>query len=162
MDFFQFCQNSMIYTDSTVIRPLKWKKITLCLPPARWGPSRGQSQCSGNIVSFRCISSNLIKTRLFIQIYRHPTPTMPKSTPCLLPARWGPRALDSQKSGNIAIFWWISSNFIKTQLSIQMEPSSDPTMPEFILCLPPARRGPRDADPSAVAILPVFDVFLPI
>ena len=94
-------------------------KINPLSPPARWGPSRGRSQCSGNIASFRCISSNLIITRLLYRFNRHPTPTMPKSTPCLLPARWGPRALDSQYSGNIAIFWWISSNFIKTQLSIQ-------------------------------------------
>ena len=93
---------------------------------------------------------------------RNPTPTMPISTFCLLPARWGPRALDSQYSGNIARFWWISSNFVKTQLSIQMLLSSDPTTPEFTLCLPPARWGPREADPSTVAILPVFDVFLPI
>ena len=28
---------------------------------------RSRSQCCGNIASFRCISSNLIKTRLFIQ-----------------------------------------------------------------------------------------------
>ena len=93
---------------------------------------------------------------------RNPTPTMPISTLCLLPARWGPRALDSQYSGNIARFWWISSNFVKTQLSIQMFLSSDPTTPEFTLCLPPARWGPREADPNAVAILPIFDGLLPI
>ena len=42
--------------------------LILCLPPARWGHRALYSQCSGNIASFRWISSNLIKTRLFIQI----------------------------------------------------------------------------------------------
>ena len=51
---------------------------------------------------------------------RNPTLTMSISTLCLLPARWGPRALDSQYSGNIARLWWISSNFVRTRLSIQM------------------------------------------
>ena len=42
--------------------------LTLCLPPARWGPKAPDSECNGNIASFRRISSNLTKTRLSIQI----------------------------------------------------------------------------------------------
>ena len=116
--------------------------LTLCLPPARWGPKAPDSECNGNIASFRRISSNLTKTRLpadagpsipfvvailpdldeFLLISskldylyrcnRHPTPKMPKSTLCLPPARWEPRALDSECSGNIARFRWISSNHV--------------------------------------------------
>ena len=51
---------------------------------------------------------------------RCPTLEMPKSTLCLPPARWEPRALDSECSGNIARFRWISSNHVKTRLFIQI------------------------------------------
>ena len=51
---------------------------------------------------------------------RYPTPTMPKLTLCLPLARWESSNANSQCCGNIANFRWISSNFIKTQLSIQM------------------------------------------
>ena len=104
-------------------------KLTLCLPPARRRHKAPDSECNGNIASFGRISSNLIKTLLFMYWFnRHLTPTMPKSTLCLPPAPWGPRALDSRCSGNIASFRWISFNFIKkTWLSVQMLPSSDPS-----------------------------------
>ena len=134
-------------------------KLTLCLPPARWGPGTLDSLCSGNIAWFRWISFNFIKTWLsirplkcqnqpfvshllaenpgplipsvvailpdfdgFLQITSsdHPTPKMPKSTLCLPPARWEPRALDSECSGNIARFRWISSIHVKTRLFIQI------------------------------------------
>ena len=42
----------------------KVPKLTLCLPPARWGSS--DSRCSGNIASFRWISFNFIKKNLTI------------------------------------------------------------------------------------------------
>ena len=42
--------------------------LTLCLPIARWGPKAHDSECNGNIASFRRISSNLTKTRLSVQI----------------------------------------------------------------------------------------------
>ena len=46
----------------------KMPKLTLCLPPARWGPRTLDSRCSGNVASFRWISSNFIKkTWLSIQ-----------------------------------------------------------------------------------------------
>ena len=41
--------------------------LTLCPPPARWGPKAPDSECNGNVASFRRIS-NLNKTRLSIQI----------------------------------------------------------------------------------------------
>ena len=147
--------------------------LTLCLPPARWGPRDLDSQCSGNIAWFRWILSNFVKIRPFIQIQppsdlfngsfnplsstctlgmggpsilivvailpdfdgllqispkfdysytfsRNPSPTIPKLTLCLPLAHWGPRALDSQCSCNIAKYRWISSNFIKTRLFIHI------------------------------------------
>ena len=176
MDFFKSRQNSTIYTDFAVIRHLQCPSLpffshllaedpglsisnvvailpdfdgfrpissklgyffrfgphptlqmvflTLCLPPARWGPRALDSQCSGNIAKLRWISSNFIKIQLFSRCNRHPATKMPKLTLCLPPARWGLRTLDSRCSGNIASFRWISFNFIKkTSLSIQ---SSDP------------------------------------
>ena len=87
-------------------------KSTLCLPPARWEPRALDSECSGNIARFWWISSNHVKTRLFIQI-SNPTPTMPV---CL-----GPKAPDFLTcNGNIASFRRISSNLTKTRLSLQI------------------------------------------
>ena len=86
--------------------------LIFCLPLARWGHRALYSQCSGNIVSLRWISSNLIKVDNSFRFKRHPTHTRPKLTLCLPPARWGPRALDYPCSGNIARFRWISYNFI--------------------------------------------------
>ena len=99
----------------------KMPKLTLCLPPARWGPRARDFQCSGNIASFRWISFNFIKKLDHLyRCYPHPTPKMPKLTLCLPPARWEPRALDSECSGNIARFRRISSNLVKTRLFIQI------------------------------------------
>ena len=42
--------------------------LTLCLPPLAEDPQGTDSECNGNIASFRRISSNLTKTRLSIQI----------------------------------------------------------------------------------------------
>ena len=142
-------------------------KLTLCLPPARWGPGTLDSLCSGNIAWFRWISFNFIKTWLslrplkcqnqpfvshllaenpgplipsvvailpdfdgFLQITskldylyrfsRNPTPSMSVLTLCLPPARWGPKAPDSECNGNIASFRRISSNLNKTRLSVQI------------------------------------------
>ena len=148
-------------------------KLTLCLPPARWGPGTLDPHCSGNIAWFRWISFNfhqnltiytdvtviqplkcqnqpfvshllaenpghLIPSVVailpdfdgFLQITskldylyrfsRNPTPTMPVLTLCLPPARWGPKAPDSECNGNIASFRRISSNLTKTRISIQI------------------------------------------
>ena len=78
MDFFKSRQNSTIYTDLAVIRHLTlclpmipilpvFEGLTLCLPPARWGPGTLDSLCSGNIAWFRWISFNFIKTWLSIR-----------------------------------------------------------------------------------------------
>ena len=68
--------------------------LILCLPPAHWGHRALYSQCSGNIASFRWISSNLIKTRQFIQIQTSPdtykTKINPLSPTCSLRTQ-GPR-----------------------------------------------------------------------
>ena len=45
--------------------------LALCLPPAHSGPREADSQCSGNIASFRWIYSNLIKNYLIISWYLH-------------------------------------------------------------------------------------------
>ena len=166
----------------------KMPKLTFCLPPVRRRPKAPDSECNGNIASFRRISSNLIKNRLFTdliviwhlqcqnqpfvshlltgdsgpsipsvvailhnfddfliispkldQLYRfsrHPTRPMVVLTLCLPPARWGPKALDFQCSVNIAWFWWILSNFVKTRPFIQIQPPSDPSNGRFNLLSP--------------------------
>ena len=118
MDFFQLNQNSTIVTDLNVIRHLRGQNQPFVshLLSEDPGPSI-PNVILPNFDGFLLISSKL---NYLYRFSRHSTPAMPKSTLCLLPARWGPRALDSQYSGNIAWFWWISSNFVKTQLSIQM------------------------------------------
>ena len=65
MDFFQFHKKTwlsiQIYHHPTHEMP----KLTFCLPPVRRRPKAPDSECNGNIASFRRISSNLIKTQLF-------------------------------------------------------------------------------------------------
>ena len=85
---------------------------------------------------------------------------MPKFILCLPPARLGPMEVDSQCSGNIASFRWISSNLIKTRLFINRYPT--PTMPKLTLCLHLLAENPAMPIPNVVAILPIFDGFLPI
>ena len=77
--------------------------LTLCLPPARCGPRPSILSVETilpNFVAFLQISSKL---DYLCRLSRNPTPTMPKSPLCLLPASWGPRALDFQHSGNSQI-----------------------------------------------------------
>ena len=83
------------------------------------------------------------------QLYRfsrYPTLPMVVLTLCLPPARWGPKTLDFQCSGNIPWFRWILSNFVKTRPFIQIQPPSDlfngsfnPLSPTCTLRM----RGPR-------------------
>ena len=78
--------------------------------------------------------------------YRHPTPKMPKLTLGLPPGRWESRALDSDCSGNIARFRWISSNFIKLIYLDRCNHNPAAKMSKLTLCLPCARWGPRALD----------------
>ena len=159
-DFFQFNQNSTIYTDLIVIRHLN-AKIHPLSPPARWGPGTLDSFVVAilpDFDEFLLISSNLTiytdvtvvrpwnakinplsptcslrtqgldsecsgqycqismdffqitsKLDYLYRLSRDPTPTMPVLTLCLPPARWGPKAPDSECNGNIASFQRISS-----------------------------------------------------
>ena len=118
MDFFQLNQNSTIVTDLNIIRHLQGQNQPFVshLLAEDPGPST-PNMILPDLDGFLLISSKL---SYLYRFSRHPTPAMPKSTLCLLPVLWGPRAPDSQYSGNIARFSWISSNFVKTQLSIQM------------------------------------------
>ena len=97
----------------------KMRKSTLCLPPARWEPTSITTVVAilPDFDEFLLISSKL---HYLHRWNRFPTPKMPKSTLCLPPARWEPRALNSECSGNIARFRWISSNHVKTRRFIQI------------------------------------------
>ena len=121
-------------------------KLTLCLPPAPWGPGTLDSDCSGNIARFRWISSNHVKTRLLYRFSRNLTPTMPVLTLCLPPARWGPKAPDSECSGNIARFDGFLQIKSKLDYLYRFSRYPTPTMPVLTLCLPPARWGPKAPD----------------
>ena len=116
--------------------------LTICLPPARWGPWALPPQCGGNIVRFRWISSNFVKTRLLTWNLTSHSPDA-QSNPFLPPPRWGPRNLNCRCSGNIARFWQISSNLVRTQLFIQIYPSTSTYNARLDLCIPAVRWGPR-------------------
>ena len=139
----------------------KMPKLTLCLPPARWGSRALDSQCSGNIASidgFLSISSK--KLDYLYRCYRHPTPKLPKLTLCLPPARRRPKAQDSEFNGTIASFGRISTNLIKTRLFTDLiviwhlQRQNQPLVSHLLA----DDSGP--SNPSVVAILPNFDDFL--
>ena len=71
MDFFHFYQNWIIYIDLAVIRPFQWPFNPLS-PTYSVRPRALDSQCNGNIATFRWISPILCN--------RHPTPKIPKLT----------------------------------------------------------------------------------
>ena len=60
-----------------------------------------------------------LKLDYFYRFSRNRRPTLSVLTVCLPPARWGPRAVDSQCRCNIAWFRWISY-FAKTRPFIQI------------------------------------------
>ena len=121
MDFFQIYQNPTIYTDVTVIRPPKLQNKPFVSHLLAGDPE----SLIPNVVAilpdidgfFLQISSKL---DYLWSISSHLTFPMIVLTLCLSHARWRMGALVSQCSSNIAKFRWISSNFIKTQISIRM------------------------------------------
>ena len=173
--------------------------LTLCLPPARWGPKAPDSECNGNIAKFSkdffqfnqnaTIYTDLIVIRHlmpkltfvshllaedpgpsipivvailpdfdgFLQITskldylyrfsRNLTPTMPVLTLCLPPARWGPKAPDSECSGQ---YCQISMDFFKSSQNSTIYTDwaviRHLQCPVLTFCLPPARWGPKAPD----------------
>ena len=115
--------------------------LTLCLPPTRWTPKAPDSECNGNIARIRRISSNVVKTRLFIQIQ---PPSVTTFVSHLFAEDSGPVI-----PGVVAIlpdfdgFLQISSKFDSSHIF-----SRHRTLPMTVLtlCLPPARWGPRPLD----------------
>ena len=98
----------------------KMPKLNLSVPPARWVPGPLIPSVVGILPHFDGFLPILSKLKYLYKFNRHPTPKMPKLTLCLPPARWGPRAHDSQCGGNIASFRWIPSNFVKTRSFMQI------------------------------------------
>ena len=137
-------------------------KSTLCLPPARWEPRALDSECSGNIARFRWdFFKSRQKLDYLYRFSRNPTPTMSVLTLCLPPARWGPKAPDSECNGNIASFRRISSNYnqnstIYTDLIVirHLNAKINPLSPTC------SAEDPGHSIPFVVAILPDFDEFL--
>ena len=125
-EFLPFRQNSTIYTDIAVIQPIQWSFKPFVSHLLAEDPGLSIPSAMAILPDFDGFLPILSKLNYLHRCNRHPTIKMPKLTPCLPPARWGPRALDFRCCGSIASFRWISSNFIKkTWLSIQMLPSSD-------------------------------------
>ena len=139
----------------------KIPKLTLCLPPARWRPRALDSKCSGNITRYRCFFLLQISSKLdyLWSISSHLTFPMIVLTLCLSPARWRPRALDSQCNGNVDGFLPILS-----KLKYLYRYNRPPTyrMSKITLCIPSARLGPREADSQCSGNISSLDGFLPI
>ena len=98
----------------------KMPKSTLCLPPARWEPKALIPSVVAILPDFDGFLQITSKLDYLYRFSRNPTPTMSVLTLCLPPARWGPKAPDSECNGNIASFRRISSNLNKTRLSVQI------------------------------------------
>ena len=157
MDLFQFYQNSTIHADLTVIRPPQCQNNTFVshlLAEDRGKPIPSVVAILPVFDRHLPISSKL---DYLYRCYRHPTPTMPKLTLCLPPARRRPKAPDFECNGS---FGRISSNLIKTLLSIYwFNCHLTPTMPKSTLCLPPPRWGLRALDSQCSGNIAKFRLF---
>ena len=137
--------------------------LTLCLPPARWGPKTLDFQCSVNIAWFRWILSNLVKTRPFIQIQPPSDPSYGRfnllSPTCTLRTQ-GPRFSVKGQYCQISVDFlkFRQNSTIHTDLAI-IQHLQYPNSP-FVSHLLAEDPGP--SIPSVVAILPDIDGFLPI
>ena len=133
--------------------------LTICLPPAGWGPWALPSQCGGNIVRFRWISSNFVKTRLFTWNLTSHTPDA-QFNPFLPPPCWGLGKLNCQCSGNIARFWQISSNLVKLNYLYRFNRQQAPIVPVLTFVSQLFAEDPGPSIPNVVVILPDFDGLL--
>ena len=144
MNSFQFRQNSTIYTDLAVIQTIQWSFKPFVSHLLAEDPGLSIPSAVAILPDFDGFLPILSKLNYLDRCNRHPATKMPKLTLCLPPARWEPRALDSECSGNIARFRWISSNHVKTlDYLYRFSRNPTPTMSVLTLCLPPARWGPR-------------------
>ena len=137
-------------------------KLTLCLPPARWGDPGPSIPFVVAILpdfdEFLLISSKL---DYLYRCNRHPTLKCQNQTLCLPPARWEPRALDSECSGNIG---QISMDFFKSRQKLDYLYRFSRNSDTYNVRLNPfvshlLAEDPRHLIQSAMAILPVFEDF---
>ena len=105
--------------------------LTLCLPSARRRPTALDPSVVAILPDFDEFLRILSKLNYLYRFIPHPTLPMHVLTLCLPLARWGHRTLDSQCSGNIARFRWISSNFVKTRPFTPIQPASDHSNTHF-------------------------------
>ena len=147
MDFFKFQQNSTVYTDLAAIQPFQWsfQPFVSHLLVEDTGPSILSEVAI--LPDFRWISSKIVKTRLFIQIYPLSNTYNAKNNIFVSPL------LAEDPGPSITSVVAILPDFdgfppILSKLNYLYRCShhSTPRMPKLTLCLRPARWGPREAD----------------